>query len=358
MLPTPPRNLTDATYLNTKSDQHLFQLIRQGGAAVGLSPIMRGFGDQLSEQETRDLVAYVRRLATANSPSAETGVTVTPAPPASDTKLSMSHLRLSIWPEFDDPRVLVILRGEMTPKHAFPTHITLPLPKGAEIVGAGMVSERNEFLLHPHRIIPGAEQDTLDLNLPGPRFFLEFYYNPLLPDAEQQFTYTLSPTYPIERLEVDIQQPRHATNFTLKPQPMSQTTEERDLRYAWFAYRNVQTDDQPTFQISYTKSAPGPSVAKQQSPPDVATRPLSPITSTLLAFGILIGATAIFSACVWLFNIYQRRHPKPLVSPPPSPHANQPSVSPPAKFCSNCGASLQPEHRFCPACGRQLISTA
>ena len=67
----------------------------------------------------------------------------------------MARLRLSIWPEYDDPRVLIMLRGEMTPRQAFPASITLPLPKGAEIIGAGMISEQDELLLHPHQVLPG-----------------------------------------------------------------------------------------------------------------------------------------------------------------------------------------------------------
>jgi hypothetical protein len=90
----------------------------------------------------------------------------------------MARLRLSIWPEYDDPRVLIMLRGEMTPRQAFPASITLPIPKGPEIIGAGMISEQNELLLHPHQVLPGDTQDSLQLNLPVPRFFVEFYYNP------------------------------------------------------------------------------------------------------------------------------------------------------------------------------------
>ena len=215
----------------------------------------------------------------------------------------------------------------MAPSDAFPTHITLPLPRGAEIVGAGMVSEQNELLLHPHRIIPGDDQDTLDLNLPSPRFFLEFYYNPLAPGVEQQFTYSLLSAYAIDRLEVDIQQPRHATNFTIEPQPMRHTTDEQGLHYAWFVYQHVQPHDKPTFHISYTQAVPGPSVARPPSPPDVVRQPRSPLPSTLLAFGILVGVAVVGSACVWLFSVYQRRHPKPLVRH--LPHRERANPAPP-----------------------------
>ena len=295
----------------------------------------------------RPIIAFIL-LSVAQLATAAT------APPPSDAELSMSHLRLSIWPEYDDPRVLVMLRGEMTPSQAFPTHITLPLPKGAEVIGAGMVSEFDELILHPHRVIAGDELDTLDLNLPGPRFFLEFYYNPLAPGAEQQFTYTLSLTYAIERLEVDIQQPRHAVNFVIEPQPMKQTTDDQGLRYDWFTYSNLQPHATTSFHLSYTKSAPGTSVAERQPPPDDVTQPLSPTKSTLLALGIIVGVAAVVSSGIWLFKTAQRRRAKTPQPPSPAADGKPSSTTRTAAFCSNCGARLQPEHRFCPACGRQL----
>ena len=157
MLAVPPRNLADQAYMGTRSDQ-LFDVISKGGAATGLSAAMTAFGSQLSEQRSgmpwhtsapwllarkllhRFRVAHRRR----------------PVHPTAD--LVMARLRLSIWLEYDDPRVLIMFRGEMTPRQAFPASITLPIPKGAEIIGAGMVSEQNELLLHPHQILPGNTQ--------------------------------------------------------------------------------------------------------------------------------------------------------------------------------------------------------
>src|SRR5262249_27580939 len=147
-------DLTDQTYMRTRSEQQLFDVISKGGAAVGLSSAMTAFGNQLTAQQIWDTVAYVRTLAANRSASAASP----PAAPAQTppvANLTMLRLRLSIWPEYDDPRVLIMLRGEMAPQEAFPASITLPLPKEAEIVGAGMISERNELLVHPYQVLPG-----------------------------------------------------------------------------------------------------------------------------------------------------------------------------------------------------------
>ncbi len=56
-----PRNLTDAAYMSTKSDDHLHKVISEGGASVGLSPMMAAWGGVLSEQDIWNVIAYIRQ---------------------------------------------------------------------------------------------------------------------------------------------------------------------------------------------------------------------------------------------------------------------------------------------------------
>ncbi len=62
-LPTRPRNHTDGAHMNALSDAHLFKAIKEGGAAVGKSPVMPAWGTQMSNDEIRDTIAYLRTLA-------------------------------------------------------------------------------------------------------------------------------------------------------------------------------------------------------------------------------------------------------------------------------------------------------
>lgn len=60
--PKPVRH-NNAEYMNALSDQYLFSLIKDGGPAVGKSSLMASWRGILSEQQIRDLVAYLRSLA-------------------------------------------------------------------------------------------------------------------------------------------------------------------------------------------------------------------------------------------------------------------------------------------------------
>lgn len=59
----PPRDETDVAYMETLSDGFLYLAICRGGEAVGRSFVMPGWGDLLTDQEIRDLVAYIRTFS-------------------------------------------------------------------------------------------------------------------------------------------------------------------------------------------------------------------------------------------------------------------------------------------------------
>ncbi|MGB2692596.1 MAG: cytochrome c [Thermodesulfobacteriota bacterium] len=54
-----PRDLSDAAYVSTLSNEHLYKVISEGGAAVGLSPMMAAWSGVLSEQQIWDVIAYI-----------------------------------------------------------------------------------------------------------------------------------------------------------------------------------------------------------------------------------------------------------------------------------------------------------
>ncbi len=62
-LRTPPRDLTDRERMDQRSDRQILLTVRDGGAAVGLSPVMTAFADRLSPAEIEDVATFVRSLS-------------------------------------------------------------------------------------------------------------------------------------------------------------------------------------------------------------------------------------------------------------------------------------------------------
>ncbi len=61
-LTVPPRNHTKAEYLETRTDEQLFQAIKFGGLSVGRAPCMPAWGNTLSDSTIHELVRYIREL--------------------------------------------------------------------------------------------------------------------------------------------------------------------------------------------------------------------------------------------------------------------------------------------------------
>jgi len=72
-----PAALSTPAFQDARTDEQLLSAIRDGGPAVGKSPLMPGFGTQLSAEQLQALVAHVRALRVDGAPGAETPSTDT-----------------------------------------------------------------------------------------------------------------------------------------------------------------------------------------------------------------------------------------------------------------------------------------
>lgn len=75
-----PANFTDSAHAATVTDEYVYNMIKEGGAANGKSPLMVSWKAALNEQQLMDVATYVRSLGkSAAAPAA-------PAAPAKDKK--------------------------------------------------------------------------------------------------------------------------------------------------------------------------------------------------------------------------------------------------------------------------------
>lgn len=78
-----PKDMTDTAWQARVSDDHLYRVISEGGAAVKLHPDMPAWGLRLSRRQIEDLVQYIRTLNDGPQAGAS-GVTSKPVSSAPD----------------------------------------------------------------------------------------------------------------------------------------------------------------------------------------------------------------------------------------------------------------------------------
>lgn len=62
LLKTKPADWTDKSKMSQLSDDHIYKIIWGGGGQVGKSTLMPAFKDKLSDQQIRDVRAFIRSL--------------------------------------------------------------------------------------------------------------------------------------------------------------------------------------------------------------------------------------------------------------------------------------------------------
>jgi mono/diheme cytochrome c family protein len=67
-LPVPPTRHADGAYMSARPDDALYDAVAAGGAVMGRSPRMPGFGATLTPEEIRGLVGYLRVLCRCQGP--------------------------------------------------------------------------------------------------------------------------------------------------------------------------------------------------------------------------------------------------------------------------------------------------
>jgi hypothetical protein len=277
---------------------------------------------------------------------------------AQDAEPVIEKTSLRLWPEYDDPGLLVINAGEFTDTVTFPRDVAFPIPAGARQVQATVDDPSQGLLTRPFEVA----NDTLTYNLPLGAYHVEYYVDRAESGDQRAITYTFEAPYRTNALEVAIQQPARSTDFSVSPAPTGSYVGTDGFTYYTFTRENLAPGDEFDIVIRYTKtdndlSTIGAAPALQPTPAPAPAAPSPGGAPDWLPWVLIIGGTVGIAGAIgyWL---YQQR--KQALSAP-KPRAARPTVSAQPKptttttaadgFCTQCGRALAPGDRFCAQCG-------
>lgn len=255
------------------------------------------------------------------------------------------NVQLWVFPEYDDPRLLVMIQGEVEGAD-IPATVRFLVPAAAEMYSAGSMDAQGSYSGGPPRREPSTLQgwDEISYEVTTSVFRVE-YYDPLISgQPDKAVSYDFHPLYPISQLSVQVQEPRTSSNFSVAPQADS-TSSEESFRYHNYSYSGLDKGQSLHFDISYTKSDPNPSLMIEAGAS----------TNAPLIAGIAVGLAVLLGAGGLLVL---RSRPKRRLAPARSTRQTQTGGvgSEPRRnrFCSQCGQRLDGSPRFCPNCGHRI----
>ncbi len=179
------------------------------------------------------------------------------------TSLHIGRMKVSIMPEYESPDVLVVYEGKFADKDAFPNQVTFTLPKGVtKLTDVCSLSPGGQHFCQLYNIIDKGGYNETSVKLPYADFFIDFKYSPFNIKSGRfirDFEYNIKMIYPIDTLEVSIQEPLRSRDFGLSPEPMSKVN-KKDLNYYNYTFKDIKEKQDVRFKIKYAKDDTMPSV--------------------------------------------------------------------------------------------------
>jgi len=279
---------------------------------------------------------------------------------------------LKFWPEYDDPRLLVIIDGQLAQPD---TELRLPIPQEAELNAVATADNTGRLLTNDWTEEQGPNGERVLVMTPQyPAFRIE-YYAPLAINGDQRIIDFELPAGFVHAKEgnIEVLLPPTSKEVELDP-PADEQNPDQDGAHL-FQRALGEVKDQPIRQkITYANPSGALTVPETndttgsllQATPAATEAPAAEEKGSRLPGDLwiwLLGALALLlivggAAGLWLTR--DKAEEAPLPERPSAPKrrpkkkSHLASAQPQGnldRFCRNCGREFGPEDRYCRYCG-------
>jgi len=269
--------------------------------------------------------------------------------------VAIAMLRVDIWPEHDDPRVLVIYRGTLSPDTPLPYTLAFSVPAAA-VVHAAAYSRDGQLFTAQYQTVRSGDQAQIAFAIPVPDFQFEYYVDVITPPPQRTFEVNIVFPLPVANLQVSVEQPLRASGFALAPTAGSAAasgafTYHLYADQAWPAGKPWRVRGTYRKEDTVPSLTSAPAVAQPPAPTGGGrTLPLLLTAVVGLVAGI-VGALLVG----YLRRSGAGRRPAQAAPPKrPGRHNQTMDEAGRQRFCANCGKRAAPNDRFCSNCGQSL----
>jgi hypothetical protein len=295
------------------------------------------------------------------------GVLAPPAAVQSQGQVSFASVRVEIWPEYDQPSVLVIYNITLSPQVSLPATVGLRIPASAGRPHA--VAMQDPAGLYNLNYEPFAAGEWIEVRFttPVPDVHIEYYDPDLRKSGERRdFVYRWPGDFAVENLSLRVQQPGNATQMGFRPSMGSGSIAEDGLVYYSYLAGSVSSGTQVDLEIWYEKPDDTLTSPEQFQP----VQPAAPVDAGTAGRVTLdqvlpwaIGGLGVLLIVAGLAYYWQtgrasaqtakragRHHRRSRREPPPTAvGAAEEGV-----FCHQCGKRAAVSDVFCRTCGKKL----
>lgn len=279
-----------------------------------------------------------------------------PFPASAQSSATLSSVIVQLWPEYDQPSMLVIVDFQVAASTSLPVTLNFRIPLDANLIAVAADTGGGQFVNSPYDepTISGEYQTfnmVIEDNLPH-RFE---YYQPLSFNSDERtFSYLWDNGYAVENFKYFFLEPLDVTRISLDPNYIAQET-SNGLNYYDGAPAQLAAGEQYALNLSYEKTTD--TLVSQAQAVQIA-EPVNEDTpgrvSLANSLPYIIGGLGIIMIAGGLMYYFQwGRRSAGSGKSRRRVHSNTDNNAANA-YCPQCGARAKSSDRFCRTCGARL----
>jgi hypothetical protein len=264
-----------------------------------------------------------------------------------------------VWPEYDQPSVLVIASGSFVPETPFPQQVRVTIPVGAAVHAVAYPEANGNLLSLGWTVEPGSDGQTVVFDLDQPNFVVEYYADIITPPSSRSFDLNLVAPYEAQQASLALRQPSRSSDLQTTPAMVPGGMDDLGNPTFTLDLGALAAGQSTPLQVSYTKADAQPSVSSAPTAPAAAES-----SSARSWWPWVAGVAAAVLAGAVTFYLVQRRRSTALsrqsrrrdarkqgAQPARQPSGSAASGASSTKFCVQCGQKFEGSDKFCRNCG-------
>jgi hypothetical protein len=270
-------------------------------------------------------------------------------------EVNLASLEVQLWPEYDQPTMLVIYDFSLPPGTELPARITFRIPQEANLIAVAAL-QGNGLLNAPYEgpvNQSGWQVFTVTVSTQT-KYHFEYYQSLDLNNNVRRFTYLWDGAYAVGEFSIRVLQPVDMLSMTTQP-VLEPVAGAHGLKYYQGGPVKLEAGEQYVLRLEYEKSSETLVVPPQEIQP---SGPVDVDTTGRISIGnytpyILGGIGFVLVLGALLF--YWRPGSKAAGGPRRRRAAREQDQEDAMNvYCPQCGTRAKPNDHFCRVCGTRL----
>lgn len=280
---------------------------------------------------------------------------VFPSLASAQSSLTFTNVNVQLWPEYDQPSMLVITDFQVSANATPPMSINFRIPKGANLIAVAEYSTGGSLV---NAAFDGPKDDgdwqvfTIQLNGTSARFE---YYQPLTFNGNQRlFSFLWDSEYAVDAFSAKVLEPLDVTSLTTTP-VLSSIAENNGLKTYSGEPVKLASGEQYTLTLDYTKTTDSLVSAAQGVEP---AQPVNEDTTGRISVSnympYIIGGLGVIMIIGGIVYYWRSGSNATKKSRRRAHSHDEGDTDGEDTYCPQCGTRSKSGDRFCRTCGARL----